>query len=593
MSQPWLDQFESHLNALDEVVAASDRSLVDVLHQAQIAFAVLAEDPVVDGYLVRGEVIESLSGQPVDDDQPVRDSIEATGALYAESAGTHTFGSRTPLADQLNLCCLFTATSLKVPVPACRDGAQTLTDFIATRVSRGLLSDFEGRFHQQQSLTTVATKLACAETLHAAAEVVAHDAAACLADCRISVLHRSLDSWKLLAATGVSRPNQNAQMANQLCKFVDVFSTEEANVWLDVASLPDEAMRESLRQSNVEKIRLCTDPVQTDVAVVVESFGSVQLTDAQLQQFNAATLPVLGSLASKERSRLSVFWSRRIWRNAAILAAIALFLAFWPVDFEVEVAGQIQPETYRRVFAPENGTIDRVAFTNEAVVAEDDVLLLMSSSTLSLEQQRVLGEIQTVSAQLTAARTKRVRGTDPNASMDEKIFEQKLKSLNEDKLLINRQLEDLEITAPFGGKVYLRNPDRELMARPVQRGQLLLQIVATNSKWNLEVEIPEKVRCYVLSHRDQTNQPLEVRYMVRSAPDQNWETSLDSIDSAVQIVGAELFCRGTGAISDPPDAHQRPGTAVTARIHCGRRSIGFVWFREIRELTRRLSFAWL
>jgi hypothetical protein len=46
----------------------------------------------------------------------------------------------------------------------------------------------------------------------------------------------------------------------------------------------------------------------------------------------------------------------------------------------------------------------------------------------------------------------------------------------------------------------------------------------------------------------------------------------------------------TAELADAPPAHLRPGATVVARVHCGRRSLAYVWLHEFWEAVRLRLF---
>ena len=231
-------------------------------------------------------------------------------------------------------------------------------------------------------------------------------------------------------------------------------------------------------------------------------------------------------------------------------------------------------------------------FKNEATVKDGQVLLQMSNPDLDLEQRRIQGEIDTTATKLASVQTRRLTG-DPSLSGDEKQLEQQLKNLTQQLTLVDQQIATLSITAPFAGTAFRRDAQRDLMSRPVQRGQLLLELVPENSQWQLELKIPDRLRGYVVKYRKSTDESPQIRYLVVSTPEQDWTTALTSVDNAIQVEDGKMVCRATAKLSNLPDIDLRPGTSVSARIHCGRRSLGFVLFREVVEFWYQFKFAWL
>ena len=44
---------------------------------------------------------------------------------------------------------------------------------------------------------------------------------------------------------------------------------------------------------------------------------------------------------------------------------------------------------------------------------------------------------------------------------------------------------------------------------------------------------------------------------------------------------------------DVPEAARKPGATVTAKVYCGRRSLGYVWFHDLLAFVQsRILFRW-
>lgn len=277
----------------------------------------------------------------------------------------------------------------------------------------------------------------------------------------------------------------------------------------------------------------------------------------------------------------------------AALIAVAAALLLIPTEFEIEVDGRVQPTRWQRVFAPDDGTIDAVMFDHESDVQAEQPLFVMSNPDYRQELGKTLGDIQTTLTELASARTRRLSGTDRTASQDEQLLTARLSSLEGVRDLLQEQINQLQVSAPFDGTVFLHNAREDLTTRPVRRGQMLLRVVAKDTGWQLDLDIPEHVRGYVCASQQANDGRLKIDYLVRAASDSAHVTTLESMDGAIRLVDSKLICRAVAPAEDLPPEQRRPGTAVVARISCGQRSLGFVWFRELVETWRYIRFAWL
>ena len=605
MTDSWLEQFEVRLDLLEQLACNKQASFGSVLELAQSTFATLTTEPIVRTFLVRPDGIQQLkpdgrTSTPELPEVEIRKSIQSSRA--ADEA-ENVFVGLHPLADDIDIVCHFETAKTIAPLVSCREGAQAITTVTATFVSRHLLSQYESRLSGQSILTHMVSQLSQSRDLAEAAAIIVNDGASVLGDCRLTLLANQPDSLQVIAVTGVSEHKQTSATLAGIQRFVQTEVAENRNTeWLRVSDLQqtDQSTAELFEQSNVRQVQILPLPPPSDDAnnlgcyLLIECFSEQAASDSGLlQQLVNGCVPYIQRHLSAQQPLLSRFVRSRTARRLLLASAILALLAIWPVDFEIEVRGQIQATNWQRLYAPDNGTVETVYFHNESQVSDGEKLLTMSNPDIELQLQRITGEILTTTAKLTSARTNRLTGNDPQASINEQILQTQLSNLEVDRTLIQKQADELIVKAPFDGTVFLRDPQNELAVRPVQRGQLLLQIVANNTDWQLELDIPDQLRQYVVDYQRESTNAVRVRYVIKAASNHDWTTNLTSVDNAVQVSGTELVCKATATIAELPAIHQRPGTSVTARIYCGRRSVGFVWFREVIEFWHQFRFAWL
>lgn len=605
MSDSWLEHFEARLDLLEQATSQKEARFSSILNLAQSAFATIAAAPILVTYLVQPDEIQQLDseGRAATPEMPETAIRTLLNARQSADTADRGFLSVHPLAEDVEFASHFTTDNFTAPLASCQEGAQAITAVMATYVSRHLLSQYGMRLASQAILMELVSQLSNSGDLSEAASIVVNDGANVLGNCRLTLLASQHDKLKAVAVTGVSKATQMSETLDGIERFVRTrISNNEPPNWLKVSDLAttDPSTAELFSQSNVKQLQILTpaEPsgVQTTTrcCLLVECFSQHGAPEPLLvQQLSNTCFPVIQKLVTAQQPWMSRFVSSRSIRRLLIAGFVLAVLAFWPADFEIEVAGQIQATNWQRIYAPDNGTIETVSFENESQIEEGTCLLKMSNPDVELRLQQVVGDIQTTLAKLASARTDRLIGNDPQASTNEQVLQTQLQNLEADRDLIQKQAESLIIKAPFAGTVFLRDPQNELTIRPVQRGQLLLQIVAKKTDWQLELDVPDQVRQYLVTHQQEASHSVPIRFMIKASPDQDWATTLTSIDNAVQVSGTELVCKATAIVSELPEIHQRPGTTVTARIYCGQRSVGFVWFREVIEFCQQLKFAWL
>ncbi len=116
----------------------------------------------------------------------------------------------------------------------------------------------------------------------------------------------------------------------------------------------------------------------------------------------------------------------------------------------------------------------------------------------------------------------------------------------------------------------------------------------------LEVELPEKREGHLDEYVQQQNltgpdAKLDVTYILATDPDEplDAELALDSVSmraDANEEHGAVIKMHAIPEQESLRKLKPRPGAKVIAKIYCGRRSSGFVFFHEIYEWCHKFFF---
>jgi len=451
-------------------------------------------------------------------------------------------------------------------------------------------------------------------------------------DCdRLSVLLRRGRSWQLLAVGGVDRVEPRADTAKRLLTLA-----ERAARWGEPIDYADDAAAEQLppelaklfeqhvdqshaRRLVVVPLEFAEDTGQThpqaavhgqpSVVLVAEQFDAAadlsrqrvvelaQLCEPALQQaVRLDRFPLRTCLRWADRwSRLRASWG--LSRVGLALAAAVVVLAALvgaPCDFEVEAPAILTPLVERNVFATANGAVAEVRVAHGDQVQPGDVLAVLRDPQLSLDLQRVQGEIETVGKRLEAiavVRTdRRVREeTSPQGlplSAEAQQLQQRLASLRQQREILQRRRESLTLRSPIAGQVLTMDVQNLLRARPVQRGQILFTVADPTAGWQLLAQVPQDRIGHVVAAQQRVEEPLPVRFRLAGDLREIYTGQLESIRIAAVLETDDLD-------QEPPPvpvrvrvdpaalAAARPGMSAQVRIRCGRRSLGYVWLYDV------------
>jgi multidrug efflux pump subunit AcrA (membrane-fusion protein) len=274
-------------------------------------------------------------------------------------------------------------------------------------------------------------------------------------------------------------------------------------------------------------------------------------------------------------------------------------LLWTPASFEISAEGRFAPTSRMRAFAPRDSIVKRILVTHGAKVTQGQPLVELRSPELELQIEQVEGELATTRKEITALETARLRATLPNQKEETDVgsVAAKLSALRELTASHERQLQllakeasRLVVASPINGEVLSWKPEDYLQDRPVRRGQRLLEIGATDGDWEIELDVPDRRAGHVLTAA-KSDQPLQVSYIVKSDPAQRHAGEVKSIATSAQ---ADAEGNPTLRVDVRPEnaagAAPRSGMMVAANIHCGERSLGYVWFHEAWEAIQRHWF---
>ncbi len=193
--------------------------------------------------------------------------------------------------------------------------------------------------------------------------------------------------------------------------------------------------------------------------------------------------------------------------------------------------------------------------------------------------------------------------------------------------VLEEKLQKLKLISPIDGQVVTWDIQNLLCGRAIQRGQLLVTVADPGSEWELEIMMPEDRMGHVtraqldpklgqgaaacdtswppIPARRTTAVVKEVHYNAEVRGEEG-NTVLDSrtIDPDQVTAAGDLMQKDYGLAADA--THEefrravmeklksgelsieqcydltglRPGATATAKVHCGRASLGYVWFHD-------------
>jgi len=476
------------------------------------------------------------------------------------------------------------------------------------------LSPFVDRAHASLDPTTVCYTLA-------------HEGRRFMGCDRVSLVLCKAAKFRLTAVSGQETIDRRANAVRHLEQLAaEVYRDQNELWWTAAANLPAEgALQAVLSETDCELLAVVPLQLTEDTSaapelapgvaavLVVEQFQSRQSVPQLKSSLRAIQGPSARALSNALRhqqqpfyrctSQLRPFFNpagrgrfrKRLLCIAAFLVAAAS-ICLIPIDLTISADGRLRPAHRQHVFAQANGVVRELKTSHGTQVTKGDVLATLSSSEIDLEMARVLGAMQTADKRLATIRSARLAmspsDTDSRReynrlTAEEEATKAEIDGLKSQQSILNKRQRALTIQSPLSGTVLTWDVARNLQARPVQRGEILLTVAQLNGNWIVELDVADDRIGYIRQAQADRSSDLPVALVLATDPTTTYKATIRSIAlrSEPDHQGAPTV-RIVATLNQQTRTEFRPGAMVVARIHCGPHPLGFVWFHDLVEFIR-------
>jgi len=116
------------------------------------------------------------------------------------------------------------------------------------------------------------------------------------------------------------------------------------------------------------------------------------------------------------------------------------------------------------------------------------------------------------------------------------------RSLEKQRYLLEEKKEKLLILSPIDGKVVTWKVRELIENRPVRKGQRLMEIADSSSRWELEIFVPEAKMGHILEYRKQIQKDdpealLQVSFILATHSAVRLEGRIEHIDTSAEVQG--------------------------------------------------------
>ena len=293
-----------------------------------------------------------------------------------------------------------------------------------------------------------------------------------------------------------------------------------------------------------------------------------------------------------------VLAARNLSKTVAVsigVIAATLLLVLMPANFKVSCDGVLVPKYRSNVFAPVEGTVSEVAVSHGSIVKKGETLVSMVNITLETQAAELNGEIHELEQNILSTETLLLsRGNEERQLGEQNLNAQKaeLASYQRQWDLVNRKLQKLNVTSPRDGQVITWNVEERFKMRPLSRGELLMEVVDVDGKWQLELNLPDQKIGHVLdAYKKNGRQPLEVEFILAADPDRKLKGRLVDIGNATVVSPDQgQSVRLKVEIENEQLDIRQAKSGVSANVICGKTSLGYSLFHGVKEFAQKQWF---
>lgn len=641
MSHSWIEEFEQRLLQLEQSAAATESDLNQVMNQAAAAIACLGKNSIAEFWVVQPEAIyyvvdgnlQSLNPSQADQLRQLEDrSVHWVGrselALLLDHTGWHDSDvllSRYPLANLQEIVVAVSSSRFHGSRPETEQATLAVTTIVASQVAQHLLSKATESTNKTAALLHFSTKLQHCVNENSVQQVIAQESGIIWPHCRIATLEFSSTKHQVRTITGAGQVNQQSAQIQAIASLADFLlllealngpslQTSTSNQpqpikWYSRNHLEESAeqapskpefmqLMDDYRSSEIEHIGIAKLQCnQEHVATVLLESSAPQPQSSPITNSPLAEqwFQLIEAATSRTRHRFQQHkaWTLRSWPVFIGITCLLLVISFLiPMDFELTATGQLVARGRRSIFAPESGTVTKVHFQNEQTVDAKAPLITLANPELVQRASELDGEIATTQAAEAAANARRTSRTAEGSAAEGQVLKQRLKSLRAERTLVEERIASLQIQAPFQGHVVRRDAEHDLTDRPLQRGQRIAELIPLDVDWQLELHIPQSHSAYLNTALEHQKTGLPLRYIINSDSNFTHSATLQALEQFTYVRNSQLVQNASVEVQLADTSNAKSGTSVSARISCGRSTLGFVATRKLIETLQHLKFVW-
>ena len=359
---------------------------------------------------------------------------------------------------------------------------------------------------------------------------------------------------------------------------IGVFPIKSPEGFVVGALVVEKAVEEEFNRNQLQQI----DALMAEAGIAIRNCQKYR--DLPLQA------PMRGLAAVRDKYFRTPKVKRYTWTVILLIIVILPFI----IHTATKVTGnsELIAENTNYLYAQTDGIIASIDIPADRLVKAGDELARFDTRVIETELTRVASRIDEADIALRLARSK-------GQAEEARRLELSAQAMKAEQAKYQYLLDNHIIKAPIDGIVTTRQTEiRELINKRVSAGDLVLEIIPAEPKWEFQVHIPEDDAGNLLKawHQLDKGQTLKARIMMKAYPDKIFETEVINLATKahVETTGQQKYRNVvTVTVKQPEelkDYELRQGMEGKAAIECGKKSLFYNLTHEFADFIRINTF---
>lgn len=279
-----------------------------------------------------------------------------------------------------------------------------------------------------------------------------------------------------------------------------------------------------------------------------------------------------------------------------VIVAVMLALFFWPVRFYVTADGMLVPSTYKPVFSNVKGEVQQILVQHGESVIKGQELIRMASPEHEFRVEELQSQLKTAKQRLTIVEDQRHNPTRDKSveDIEENIvsLRTQIESFESQLVILNKITDSLTVHSPIDGQVITWDLKHQLENRVVGEGVRLMEVADVVGQWIIEINLPIRRQGHVArTIQNGDLEDLKVSFLLAADTSKRYSGRVIEISDVVSVSSDNRqVIKIRAAIDDSDITIDQVRSAVSAKVYCGKSSLGYLWFSDIGEFFQKHVF---